>query len=474
MNAIASRSFYALLVCFFSVSCFSQSFQQNTYLSPNRPGDVFVADLNHDGKPDIVTTQFTSNMVTVFLNHGDGTFSSGGSGTYLIGGPSAQRLLIADLNHDGIPDIAAATCNQSGGASVVSVLFGNGDGTFQPHIDYSISGCITGFGTIKVAKDTSSSIIAASEQPQINLLRNDGSGAFHLQIITTAANMSGVSAADYNHDGIADIAAIEVAAPNRVVVFPGNASGGFGAPQTIATAASNVGYFAANTVDFTGDGVGDLLVPWNSSGAVRAGVTALANNGVGKFSPTTLNAASSYFLTGFRAAEADFTKGGVHGIALPVSGSGVPDAIAYFPARGVGGWDAPIYLPMGQNSAPQSVSVADFNGDGLPDLAVVTQSDNTLHVFINDSCPLFPSRGMGVCSPFGTVSSPVIISASTNGGNTRITGMKAYINGKEVASSGNNMLNASIPEPPGSYTVTINAWDATGQLFQTIDHVTVH
>jgi hypothetical protein len=472
MNATALRSFYALLICFFSITCFSQSFQQNTYLSPNRPSDVFIADLNHDGKPDIVTTQFTSNMVTVFLNHGDGIFSAGGSGTYLIGGEAVQRVLIADFNHDGNPDIAAATCSPTGGPSVVSVLFGNGDGTFQPHIDYSISGCTTGFGTITVAKDTVPSLIVASEQPQINLLRNDGSGTFHLQVLPMLANIVGVSAADYNHDGLSDIAAVDVTAPNRLVILPGNASGGFGAPRTIETAASNVGYAEANTVDFTGDGVGDLLVPWESTSG--NGVLALANNGVGSFSQTTLNVSSSYFLPGFRAAQADFTKGGVHGIVLPVSGTGVPDAIAYFPARGVGGWDLPIYLSMGQNSSPRSVSVADFNGDGLPDFAVVTESDNALHVFINSSCPLFSGRGMGLCSPGDTSTSPVIISASTNGGNTRITGMKAYINGKQVASSDNNMLNASIPEPPGSYAVTINAWDATGALFQTLAHVTVH
>lgn len=105
MPAISLRTgFLALIALFFAVSAsFAQTFQQTTYRSPNRPADLFIADLNHDGKPDIVTTQFTSNMITVFLNHGDGTFTDGGSASYLVGGSAPQRVLIADFNHDGNP-----------------------------------------------------------------------------------------------------------------------------------------------------------------------------------------------------------------------------------------------------------------------------------------------------------------------------------------------------------------------------------
>jgi hypothetical protein len=478
MHVISSRSIrFIFLALTFSASLVSaQSFQQKTYHSPNGPSDVFVADLNHDGKPDIVTTQFTSNMVTVFLNHGNGTFTDGGSTTYLVGGPFPIRVLVADFNHDGNPDIAVGTCANSQ-TNVVSILFGNGDGTFRPHVDYTVSGCVTGFGTIRVARDTSPSLVVASGIQGINVLRNDGAGNFHLQIVSAPTNIVGASAADYNHDGIADIAAIELASPNRLVIFHGDAGGGFGAPQLVQQAPSGTGFFDANTVDFTGDGVGDLLVPWDSPGPARAGVMAFANNGFGKFTSTTLNVASGYFLPGFRAAEGDFTRGAFHGLILPLNGTGtqVPDAVAYFPPRGRGVWSAPIYFPMGANSSPQSASVADFNRDGLLDFAVVTESDNTLHIFMNNSCPLPRSAGIAVCSPASgtTVGSPVRISATANGLTRPITAMKAYIGGKQVASSGNNMLNASIPEAAGKHTLTINAWDSAGKLYQTIEAFTI-
>jgi hypothetical protein len=111
----------------------------------------------------------------------------------------------------------------------------------------------------------------------------------------------------------------------------------------------------------------------------------------------------------------------------------------------------------------------------LLDFAVVTSADDTLHVFINNSCGL-PQKGrIAICSPTArsTVGSPLRISATANGLIRPITTMKAYIDGKEVASSGNNMLNASVAKGLGRHTLTINAWDAGGKLYQNKETFTV-
>ena len=50
------------------------------------PVDIFVSDLNRDGKPDILTAAFDGQNYNVFLNHGDGTFTSGGSGSFIVAG----------------------------------------------------------------------------------------------------------------------------------------------------------------------------------------------------------------------------------------------------------------------------------------------------------------------------------------------------------------------------------------------------
>src|SRR5439155_20649214 len=82
------------------------------------PVSVAVADLDGDGHPDLVTANQSSNTVSVFLGNGDGTFGSTGVA------PHAWSLAVADFNGDGKPDLAALR-------SVVSVLLGNGDGSFQ-------------------------------------------------------------------------------------------------------------------------------------------------------------------------------------------------------------------------------------------------------------------------------------------------------------------------------------------------------
>jgi hypothetical protein len=118
---------------------------------------VFTADLNGDGKLDIVTEGgtfcglncYTDDSVVVFFGNGDGTFRPGVS--YDTGGVGGSFTL-ADVNGDGRPDLVAsnfcydpAFCSDVG---EVNVLLGNGDGTFRPPVS-SISGGL-GAGSIVV------------------------------------------------------------------------------------------------------------------------------------------------------------------------------------------------------------------------------------------------------------------------------------------------------------------------------------
>jgi VCBS repeat protein/Big-like domain-containing protein len=480
MNPMLYRttSIVFLVTIVFATLINAQTFRDTSYSSPNGPTDVFAADLNHDGRPDLVSTQFSAGMVTVFLNHGDGTFTDGGSATYLTAN-SPRHVIVADLNGDGHPDIATASCPSGGAQPFASVLFGNGDGTFRTHVDYPIPQCAFSLGTLRVSGDKLPSLVIA-DGTHIQLLRNNGAGVFTLRTIVYPGSdiFLYATGADYNRDGFADIAFVEQNRPlnqNRLLIMNGKADGTFAAPRVIfatpAGGSSALFMDVINTVDVNGDGVGDLVTSFNNNGT-HGGVLVFVNDQHGNFSRAQLNLASEQFENG-KIAEGDFHGNGLHDIvigAIRVANTG-QDSVVIFPATSRTSWGAPKEFLMGTTTGPHSIVRGNFNSDSHLDFAFARFSPDSLHVFLNTQvgpCGLSPSAGVVICSPKAgsTVSSPVAISASANGLSRRITGMKAYVDGKLVATSLNSGLNTSVPLASGGHRLTVNAWDSSGKLYQ--------
>ncbi len=107
----------------------SPAFAQPFYSYPvgAEPVSIAAGDLNHDGRPDLVTSNHSPNSVSVLLNRGAGRFDRL-PGIALASW--AGQVTIADLNGDGIPDLVVA-------GDLLSVLLGNGDGTFRPPTVYT-------------------------------------------------------------------------------------------------------------------------------------------------------------------------------------------------------------------------------------------------------------------------------------------------------------------------------------------------
>lgn len=97
---------------------------------------VAVADLNGDGKVDVVVANANSNTVGVLLGNGNGTFQP--ATTYGSGGIFPISAAVADVNGDGKPDVVVANAGVIGCG--VGVLLGNGDGTFQTPLVYCSGG----------------------------------------------------------------------------------------------------------------------------------------------------------------------------------------------------------------------------------------------------------------------------------------------------------------------------------------------
>jgi hypothetical protein len=162
--------------------------------------DMVVADVNGDGKPDIICA--TSNGASVLLNQGNGTF---GPATTFGTGYTNSSVVVADLNGDGIPDIAIT----NPGGNAVNVLLGTGNGSFGAPQSYS-----TGAGTtprgLAVANINGRADIVTADQgtSTVSVLANNGDGTFAAPLTFSVGNSKQprvVAVADLNGDGKPDI-----------------------------------------------------------------------------------------------------------------------------------------------------------------------------------------------------------------------------------------------------------------------------
>ena len=182
------------------------------YSSGNAPLSVAVGDFNRDGKLDLVTANnnFQNTTVSVLLGNGDGTFQR--NVEYATGG-TAWAVTVADFNGDGIVDLA--TANENVGKA--SVLLGNGDGTFQPHRDYAVGGDPESIVAADFNGDGKPDLTVANALGpggSVSVLLGNGDGTFKTQIVyTTGSEPVSVAVGDFNRDGKIDL----VLANSRVV-----------------------------------------------------------------------------------------------------------------------------------------------------------------------------------------------------------------------------------------------------------------
>src|SRR5580765_3554772 len=119
------------LLSFASLTSFGQSFSTQGYFVGSGPRQLIQADFNGDHIPDLVTVNNLSNTVSILINNGDGTFRAH---LEFATGPGPTGLAAVDINKDGKMDLVVSN-GQADAAHSVSILLGNGEGTFQPHRD---------------------------------------------------------------------------------------------------------------------------------------------------------------------------------------------------------------------------------------------------------------------------------------------------------------------------------------------------
>ncbi|MFP5230300.1 MAG: FG-GAP-like repeat-containing protein [Acidobacteriota bacterium] len=391
------------------------------------PTALVATDLNGDQNNDIIAggeNSANQATVTVLLGKADGSFGAGTD--YVLPGAQFVSLTVDDVNGDGKADIIAVS-GPSNQPIDYSVLLGNGDGTFQAPVNSTTgpSGNPAQLGQVITAALTSSGHKDLISSTGVVFL-GKGDGTFTQS--STQAPFSGANdlvSGDFNHDGKMDVA---VTANDAISIFYGNGDGTFAAGPSYATI-QNEGHLLALDMDgdgnldlLTGDGSngiygGDALTPWeayilmgNSDGTfVGAQSLPFANNGsnvadvngdgnvdaVGVIQPN-LNT-TPYFSTWLGTASGILKQGPV--LQLPSTGTNAVYAVG-------------------------SYAVADFNGDGKPDL--LFEPETAANYGWGAGFAFAPGNGDG---SFGTINFTALPSFVATGD----TDVNPYITGLSVA-----------------------------------------
>ena len=209
-------------------------------------------DLNKDGKPDIVTAPTTTSLA-VLLNNGNGTFQT--AQTYPISQPIVRVFGIGDFNGDGAIDLFALGRTTAGDAArFMTVLFGNGDGTFQSPINTNGNwGQGSGPYSIVVADlDRDGKTDVAVTDEFLTVLRGNGDGTFKtpvtpMHIPNTSTDLK---VSDFNGDGKLDLVSAGVFSGNNLEILLGDGDGGF---QDAGSLVNNVGGVSVVVTDLNGD-----------------------------------------------------------------------------------------------------------------------------------------------------------------------------------------------------------------------------
>ena len=369
---------------------------------------VAVADLNGDGKLDIVTaSQCTiggrcnynegdDGRIGVLLGNGDGTFQPARG--YYSGGGTAYSVVVGDVNSDGKMDIVVVNAcvgfNNCDSGSV-GVLLGNGDGTFQQAVSYSSGGYqplpialadVNGDRKLDIVVGNACVTFGNCVNSSASLLLGNGDGTFQPPVTFDpgGSTPAAIAVTDLNGDGHPDLlialrCLYETDCSGGMSVFMGNGDGTFQTPVVYDTGGAVASAIRIEDIDADGklDAIvanGDISRDENQMGNIAV----FRGNGDGTFQVPAL-----------------YDSGGFDSLTVAVAdvnGDSIPDLVSAAVCRfnehqhcgpgslvgvlfgnGDGTFQPPVLTYYSGGQEPQQIVVGDVDGDGRPDLVVANQ-----------------------------------------------------------------------------------------------------
>ena len=345
---------------------------------------IAAGDFNGDSKLDLVASNSSAGTVSLYPGNGDGTF---GSPTTFVAGSEAWLLAVGDLDGDGHSDLAVTTYGY------VSVLLGNGDGTFQAALQYPATQSPAAIALGDFDRDGRPDVVVSDNQLSgVIVLLGTGGGALSApQAYMLASRTYGLSVGDLDGDGAPDIVAADQT--DSAVAVLRNAGDGDFLGVTLSVLPNppnqyNLGpQIAAG--DWNGDGLQDLA--WTNN----TGLDLISSLGGGHFAQTSTLVVNPGNAQLFGIASGDLNGDGKADLV-----SDDYSTVYLFVGNGDGTF-APATSILGTSGNPGPLAIADFTGDGTPDIAVASTC-------CNGDLIVLPGNGDG------TFQNPVVTPSSIN------------------------------------------------------------
>ena len=442
---------------------------------------IATMDLNHDGKTDIVVGgEASGNYMQVWLSNGDGTFTKSQTISVAYSVPP-NGIVTGDFDGDGKADVALVNSGMQ--PTSIQVWYGEGNGQLgSPYIVSDPNNDEDGNVTVAdINNDGRSDIIASPSTvqgrytvplPNLSVFSGNANRTLSFSTIQTSQCAAGTAVADFNGDGINDIAYNEEScssptSSSELVMKLGQGAGAFGAEQMLYQ--NLVTPMAIRTTTGTKpDLIGD-----ESTGGGSTPIVLLSNTSAGAFPGC-----------GF--------DGGAVGLSICTPGASASSPVQFSigaagptPMRTVAVWADGKKVAEQLTHAFSDYSFLDASAPLAAGKHAITvygtgwdntlqQKSFTLNVAPSSTCSVPSSAGVHVCSPASgsTNSSPLSIQAASTVTGT-LARMEVWVDGVKKYTSTTNMLNTSLTLAVGSHRFDFYAVNTAGQKWETTVYASI-